>query len=181
MTVLADECMDDAIRRGVENNPLLAPLTKPPEDWTQVRTGGLPADHWAKVPLVREHHPSIEAAVRKAIGTGQMQPVLDAINALQRVPFCINEPVLDFILSSGEPPAPGPQPPIWQKKKYEVWAKAAAELQTFHTDTLMAEMLATADCFWVPLNICFRGRISDPALQLSTRGFCSRPFPLRPR
>ena len=63
----------------------------------QVRKGGLPADHWSNVPLIREHHPSIEGAARKAIGTGKMRPLLDALNELQRVAFTINEPVLDYI------------------------------------------------------------------------------------
>ena len=159
MTASADEIMDDVVRRSVANNPLLWPLTIPPEDWTQVRKGGLPADHWARVPLIRERHSSIEAAARNAIGTGRMQRVLDAINALQRVPFSINEPVLDFILRSGEPPSPGLPPPAWQRKKFEKWAQSSAKLNAFHADTLLAEMLVSAERFWVPLNICFRGRV----------------------
>src|SRR5262245_24378211 len=67
LTASADEIMDEALARALKNNPFLSPLTEPPEPWTQVRKGGLPAHHWAKVPLIRDHHPSIERATRKAI------------------------------------------------------------------------------------------------------------------
>ena len=89
--------MDDVTARAVRSNPFLTPLTEPPQPWTGVLDGGLPPGHWARVPLIREHHRSIEDAARKAISTGRMQPALDAINTLQSVPFIINEPVLDFL------------------------------------------------------------------------------------
>ena len=120
------------IERGAKANPLLSPLLTPPEPWTQVRKGGLPPDHWANVPLIREHHPSIEEAARKAIGTGKMQPLLDALNALQRVAFSINEPVLDYI---------------------------KRDVRHAFTDVVVAEMLAAHGRFYVPLNIDFRGRV----------------------
>src|SRR5262249_40484767 len=162
MTAPVDEFMDDVIVNAVKNNPLLSPLTTPPESWTQFRKGGLPEDHWAKdgVSLIREHHPSIENVVRKAISTGQMQPVLDAINVLQRVAFTINEPVLDFVLRDGQPPAPeGPKPPIWQQKRRRKWNEAKAKRTAFDIDMVVADAMAGAGCFWVPLNIDFRGRV----------------------
>ena len=124
------------LARAVKANPLLTPLHTPPDDWTQVRTGGLPADHWAKVPLIREHHRSIENAMREAISRRQMGRVLDAINALQRVPFVINEPLLEFMLRAVEVP------------------------QGFDVDMVTAEAMACVERFWVPLNIDFRGRIN---------------------
>jgi hypothetical protein len=93
MTAAADVLMDAVLDRAVASNPLFSPLNAPPLDWTQVRKGGLPADHWAKVPLIIQHHASIENAARKAIRTGRMRWVLDAINALQNVAFTINQPV----------------------------------------------------------------------------------------
>jgi DNA-directed RNA polymerase len=134
MTASADAFMDDVLARAVKANPLLTPLDTPPEDWTQVRTGGLPAGHWAKVPLIRERHHSIENAVRKAISTRQM--VLDAVNSLQRVPFVINEPLLEFMLRTEEVP------------------------QGFDVDMVTAEAMTCVERFWVPLNIDFRGRIN---------------------
>jgi DNA-directed RNA polymerase len=160
MTAPVDEIMDDVIVNAVKNNPLLSPLTTPPEPWTQVRKGGLPADHWAKVPLICERNPKIENAVCNAIGRGRMQPVLDAINVLQRVAFTINEPVLDFVKRDGGPPAPEePQPPIWQQKEWQNWIEVRARRKVFDTDMVVADAMAGAGCFWVPLNIDFRGRI----------------------
>jgi DNA-directed RNA polymerase len=160
MTAAADQLMDAVLAHAVASNPLLSPLTEPPEPWTQVRKGGLPADHWAKVPLIIERHASIDNAVRKAIRTGRMSWVLDAINALQRTPFTINEPVRDFIMRAGKPSAPdGPRPPIWQQKKRQKWDDAAARLTAFHTDMVIADAMAAAGRFWVPLNIDFRGRL----------------------
>jgi DNA-directed RNA polymerase, mitochondrial len=132
LTERLDAFLNDVVERGVKANPLLSPLLTPPEPWTQVRKGGLPTDHWANVPLIREHHPSIEEAARKAIGIGKMRPLLDALNGLQRVAFTINEPVLDYI-----------------KRTTDVAP----------TDVIVAETMAAHGRFYVPLNIDFRGRI----------------------
>ena len=132
LTEPLDAFLNDVVERGTKANPLLSPLLTPPEPGTQVRKGGLPPDHWANVPLIREHHPSIEEAARKAIGTGKMQPLLDALNALQRVAFTINEPVLDYV-------------------------KRTSDIAL--TDAVVAEMLVAHGRFYVPLNIDFRGRV----------------------
>jgi hypothetical protein len=58
LTDQLDSLLDDVIARSFKANPLLSPSLVPPDPWTQVRKGGLPADHWANVPLIREHHPS---------------------------------------------------------------------------------------------------------------------------
>ena len=134
--------MDDVLERAVRGNPFLTPLTEPPQPWTGVRKGGLPAGHWASVPLIREHNRSIEEAARKAIGTGRMQPVLDAINTLQSVPFTINLPVLDFLFQAA-PPA----------------SDDLSELKVWEMDKSTAAMLTRNDRFWIPLNIDFRGRL----------------------
>src|SRR5262245_30093091 len=89
-----------------------------------------------------------------------MQPVLDAINLLQRVAFTINQPVLDFILKNYKTPAPdGLKPPVWQQKKFQEWQEATAARVMFHRDMVTAEAMACVERFWVPLNIDFRGRV----------------------
>ena len=108
LTNRLDLFLDEELLRAIKANPLLVPSADPPQPWTQVRTGGLPVGHWAQVPLIRDHHRSIENAARKAIGTGRMQPVLDAINALQSVAFSINLPVLHFLRRMERPPLPPP-------------------------------------------------------------------------
>ena len=156
LTALAWELIDDELLRSIQNNPKLSPLFVPPVPWTQVRTGGMP-DDWATEPLIRPHHPSIEKAVRYAIGAGSMQRVLDALNALQAVPFTINQHVLDFMLSEGVPPSPkGDEPPFWQKERFEKWMSADNEGRSFITDTAFA---LPCPIFWVGLNLEFRGRI----------------------
>jgi hypothetical protein len=154
-----DELMDEVIIRALKSNPYLSPFATPPEPWTQVRKGVLPVDHWAHVPLIREHHHSIENIARKAIGRGQMQGVLDAINALQAVAYKINKPVLEFMRRMAAPPDPGPKPPIWQESKYKRWMKMYAEFRSFHTDMVIADAIEASERFYVPLNIDFRGRI----------------------
>ena len=160
--------MDDVLVRAVRSNPFLTPLTEPPQPWTGVRKGGLPAGHWACVPLIREHHRSIEDAARKAIGTGRMQPVLDAINILQSVPFTINLPVLDFLLNSSGPPAPSPPPAKedldalpWNRRRAikEEYTEALTKLRLWEMDKSTAVVLTRDERFWVPLNIDFRGRL----------------------
>jgi DNA-directed RNA polymerase len=131
MTETADAIMDEVVERGVRANPLLSPPTTVPVDWSQVSTGGLPTDHWADVPLIREHGRAIEAAARKAIGTGQMKLVLDAINSLQRVPFAINEHILGLISRYDAP----------------------------NVDAITAEVLAYSGRFWLVHNMDFRGRV----------------------
>jgi DNA-directed RNA polymerase len=148
-----DADLTDIVERSVKNNPLLSPLTTPPTPWTQVETGGLPPDHWAKVPLIREHHPSIKNAARKAISTGQMQPVLDAINALQAVPLKINRPILDFMLRNEVPPVIDPK--AIKPKQWE----ARSRFQTLEATKITAEIMSDCDRFWVPHNIDFRGRL----------------------
>ena len=156
LTPSAWELIDDELLRSIRNNHKLSPLFAPPIPWSQVRTGG-PPDDWASVPLIRPHRPSNEAAVRHAIGKRQMDRVLEAINALQAVPFTINEHVLDFMLSEGVPPAPkGERPPFWQRERFEKWMSADNEGRAFITDTTFAE---PCPLFWVALNFEFRGRI----------------------
>jgi DNA-directed RNA polymerase, mitochondrial len=134
----------------LQPSPVIATVA-PPEPWTQVYRGGLPKDHWARVSLIRECHFSIENAAIKAISTGRMQRVLDAINALQQVPFTINKPVLEFIKQKSAPPVPDPSLPKHRQVEMQT------RLEAWQQDIVLAEALC--DRFYVPLNIDFRGRI----------------------
>jgi DNA-directed RNA polymerase len=89
-----------------------------------------------------------------------MRWVLDAINALQAVPFTINEPLRDFIMRAGKPLVPEKKPHVWQRKKYQEWIDANAQRTVFQLDMVIAEAMAAAGRFWVPLNIDFRGRLN---------------------
>ena len=61
-----------------------------------------------------------------------MHRVLDALNALQAVPFTINRPILDFVCRAG--PDGG----------------------LFDIDIVTAQAMACFDRFYIPLNMDFR-------------------------
>jgi hypothetical protein len=88
----------EAMVRSIGRQPYLTPLLDKSELWTGFGDGVLEKGRWANPPLIRGHHPSIESAACERIATRQMQPVLDAINSLQSVPFAINEPVFKFMV-----------------------------------------------------------------------------------
>jgi DNA-directed RNA polymerase len=152
-SALAVEFVSAFLARHIRNNPWLSPFATPPEPWTGIRKGLLPPDHWACVPFIRQHHPSIEVAARKAIGTGQMQKVLDAVNALQAVAYTINKPVLDFMPRLA---ARGPESTSASERDQD---NAAAKLRAWQMDMVIAEAMADYERFYVPLNIDFRGRV----------------------
>jgi hypothetical protein len=156
MTADAGDMMDDALARTVVNNALLSPLTEPPVPWTQVRKGGLPPDHFAArgLCLVGDRSASIENAARKAIGTGKMQPVLDAVNYQQSMPFIINKPVLAFLLRSNEAPVINPRLPRHKR------GEALAAVKIWSMGSVTALAMSCHDRFWVPLAIEFRGRLN---------------------
>ena len=176
LTDQLDTFLNDAFIRAIKANPLLTPSAAPPQPWTGVRKGGLPSDHWAQPPLIRDHHPSIENAARKAIGTGRMKPLLDALHALQTVPFTINIPVLHFLRRMERPPVP-PPPDGWHAKQQ--YAEALAERTAW--DLIVATAEAMSERFMVPLNIVSsRGHPSSPTMRtcvrLVTAGLGELPF-----
>jgi DNA-directed RNA polymerase, mitochondrial len=158
-----DSFLTGIIESAGKSNPYLLPVVTPPEPWTQYRKGGLPAGHWARVSLVREHHPSIEKAVRDAIREGRMKGVLNAVNSLQAAPFTINKPVLDFLREDPGDPIPDvPNPNLPWREQQEIESerrKAIAKLLARKMDCTIAERLAYQGRFYVPLNMDFRGRL----------------------
>jgi DNA-directed RNA polymerase len=160
LTERLDALLDDVLLHSIKTNPLLTPSATAP--WTQVRTGGLPAGHWAQPPLIKDHNKAIENAARKAIGTGRMQPLLDAVNTLQPVEFSINLPVLHFLRRMGPPPLP-PAPDKSKLKPGQYWyakkkySEALAQVTDWELIVTTAE--AMGERFPVALQIDFRGRI----------------------
>jgi DNA-directed RNA polymerase len=156
----------DAIVRSIATHPYLTPLLNPPEPWTGFRDGVLAKGRWTAPPLIRGHHPSIENAARYRIGTGQMQPVLDAVNSLQSVPFAINEPVLKFMSLREELRLPELLPAVdpgassgkkWQHRRKQ--AEIRSQLSSWELTMAAADFLVQQERFYVPLNIDFRGRL----------------------
>jgi DNA-directed RNA polymerase len=152
--------MDSFLRSAAAHHPLLSPRESPPVPWTGFRSGGLPADHWHKPQLVRTNHKSIENIIRHAIATGAMQPVLDAINALQSMGFVINRPILDFVRLVGPPPAPDDAllAKTDKKSQQEVRERTAAIKNWLFDDTIAAGKSHSAH-FNIPLTMDTRGRL----------------------
>ena len=155
LTDAQDETLNATVQLAAEQHSiLLSPMFSRPEPWTEFRRGGLPADHDWRVPLVAEHHPSIEVAVSDAIASGRLRRVLDALNYLQDTPFVINRPLFEFMRRA--PRAPVPKPATyepWKKSSQKEWA-AWQQAKAFELD-----LTAAVDRFWQPLHLDFRGRV----------------------
>ena len=171
----------NVIRTAAADDPFIMPLAEPPVPWTGIWDGGLPREHWARFPLVNRPlaQDAIERALRIPRGMrGNMWTVIDAVNAIQRVPFIINQPVFDVVRK--RPPLP-PLPPQWLARALdkragvlpqwleELFAEndeaadyfaACAKLVSWEMDMIMAEMLIDrGGPFYIPHHIEFRGRI----------------------
>jgi DNA-directed RNA polymerase len=99
--------------------------------------------------MVRGNHAITARAVRKEIRDGTMQPTIDALNALQAVPWTINKRVLDAarqcnlhrIDVEGIPP------------------DDSSKRVTFEIDMRTAEAMAAHERFWIAMNLDWRGRV----------------------
>jgi DNA-directed RNA polymerase, mitochondrial len=154
-----DESLTEIVCDLVRRSPFLAPVARPPEPWTGFNKGGLPADlDWAKVDLIRHCHPSQRNAVIKAIGTGKMKPVLDAMAAFQSTALMVNKPLLEFIKKTAAPS--GPDKKLIERKDWFAKQKLAAinaQITVWDSDITVAE--SAPDPFFDPAVLDFRGRI----------------------
>jgi DNA-directed RNA polymerase len=94
----ASKLAEQAVQQHIRRYPVFLPSEEPPLPWTDF-TGGGPVDPIARslATLVRTRHRETIAAVKAAIKSGQMQPALDAVNAVQAVPWTINTHILNVI------------------------------------------------------------------------------------
>ena len=90
----ANSFIEDLLRR----NPIWLPEAQPPRPWTQLNEGGTWEPALQKsLPLVRSWNEQTARAVELAVADGTMKPALDALNALQAVPWKINKRVIEVI------------------------------------------------------------------------------------
>jgi DNA-directed RNA polymerase len=154
-----DSFLTEVVKNDTIRNGLVWPTLERPVPWTQVRAGGLPSTHWAQRPLVNRR--LIEPIWRKAIGTGQMRPPLDALNHLQSTAFVINKPILDFVKRLGFSKRP---PVSYDFRSDEDFHWAIAEwtqlARSWALDMEIADWLSAQDRFYIPLALEFRGRVS---------------------
>lgn len=90
MTEEADQYAQSIVSGIIMKNPVWLPRAEAPEPWDSVIAKG----RGPRVCIVRSSRPETRAAWAAAIKSGQMAPALAGINALQAVPWRINERVL---------------------------------------------------------------------------------------
>lgn len=184
-----EEALDVAIAavgRVVAARPANLPCVDPPLSWTGLHYGGYPdARLKGRVTLLRKHSKVQGAMVRSALRDGSMQPVLDAVNAVQSVAWKINTRVLAVMrecvarkISVGGMPRATPfEKPAhtkeWDDMSYDerkAWRRRADKIETknrglgadrllFEQDLSTAELLASAERFYTPANADWRGRV----------------------
>jgi DNA-directed RNA polymerase, mitochondrial len=90
----AESIMDEAMQA----DPVWSHALEPPPPWTGWNEGGSSDPFLQKSRrVVRTRNKQTETAVRRAILSGDMKPALDALNALQAVPWAINKKVLKVL------------------------------------------------------------------------------------
>jgi hypothetical protein len=124
---------------GARHNRGIFPSVWPPPDWTSVRAGGVWTQEAMPQPLIRTPYIDVLNAAQKAIDTKKMRPVLDAVNAQQRVPLMINGPVLNFML--------------------RVEQRPDNDASAFEFDMAAATWAAARDRFWLGYWLDTRGRL----------------------
>jgi DNA-directed RNA polymerase len=187
MMTITDGAMDiaaEAVREAVMRNPVLQPTEEKPAPWTSQRMFPKGRESF-NITFVRTIYRETSAAVSAAIKSGQMKPALDAVNALQSVPWTINHRVHEvmkecFARKINIPKVPPfkdlPKPAYpkpWEDMTPEersLWKLRASEAKSrnrgFTSDrVLLAEDMATAervaewDRFYTPMNCDWRGRV----------------------
>ncbi len=161
--------LDDLFESAVAQRMILPPTeAEAPPPWTDVWR------HYrgVRVPLVKDH--KSRAAMRAAIRRGEMPVVLDALNALERVPCIINGPILDVALK--KPPVVPPMPdlldawlaehkkdraPQWlieSNEEVSDWYAEQAKADAWHIAMQRAKAVAARGRFVIPLYLDHRGR-----------------------
>jgi DNA-directed RNA polymerase len=99
LTEEAQAYTEKFVAQMILRNPVWLPRSEAPKPWTGWNTGGARDKRLARsLSVVRGHQNLTKEAVRQAIRNGKMKPALDALNALQAVPWAINERVLWLML-----------------------------------------------------------------------------------
>ena len=188
LTSWAQEHIEAVAQAMAELSPMMFPMTERPDDWRGLIGGGYKDKALKKLhPLVRVKYgnQAHQSLINHAIRQGQMQPVFDAVNAIQSVPFMINKRILNLlhwvmdrrIKVKGLPPFRDFDDPKYPKNWAELsedqkdkWKKQGAKIKKknlglkgqrniLRLDLETAETMALAEWFAVPHSLDFRGRI----------------------
>jgi DNA-directed RNA polymerase len=181
----ASEKAHKAMKEHISRYPIFLPSDEPPLPWSGWNDGG-PVDPIARKlgSVVRTRHKETISAVKEAIKSGQMQPALDALNAVQAVGWKINTHILNVLrecrrrgievdgVPSDEDVALPALEREWEEmsddeKKLARVERAEVkkenrslevERMRFDDDMETAMALADFDAFYIPHNLDWRGR-----------------------
>ncbi|XP_038060970.1 DNA-directed RNA polymerase, mitochondrial-like [Patiria miniata] len=160
----------------------LLPMLTPPIPWTSVKFGAYPLST-TKIMRCRDGTPQHQLLLEKS-KSAELYPVLDSLNQLAAVPWKVNKPILDVIISvfrdggsevldipqlaSVLPSMPKPTGEATQDELTKVQHERAAlrkKLAEMHSQRMdMLYKLSIADKYrdevmWFPHNMDFRGRV----------------------
>jgi DNA-directed RNA polymerase len=120
--------------------PLYTPMIAPPRPWTTMNTGAYLDLRVSKtVPLVKTFSGEHRRLIREALKAGEMQEVLDAVNAIQGTRFAIDKDILRLIRWAVEeehqpgskfPMATAKAPKVPEKVGAVEWASWSQERRT---------------------------------------------------
>ena len=168
--------------------PVLRPMVVEPRPWSAYNTGCYYDERLARtVPLMRTSQKEHRTMIKEAIGNGQMAYVLEALNAIQSTRWAINKPVLDAMEGAWATQAtikkfprserlqmpPRHEDSVWeamndkQRKGRKITIAQIhtknraidADVQLTNSDLSTARELLAYECFYLPCNIDFRGRV----------------------
>lgn len=179
--MLTEEALAQAestIAQVLKRNYVWLPETSPPTPWVNAVKPSF--DGWEQA-LVRRYHASSRKIVQQHIDDGRMGPTLDAVNAIQSVPWRINEWLMEVIDGCynrdlhvpGLPPRVDisfPSRPVdGSEDEQAAHRRKVAEVAQVNRgyigsrielmlDLQTAKQLAGAP-FWTPMNLDYRGRV----------------------
>jgi DNA-directed RNA polymerase len=180
--------VDTVMRDSVMQRPVWFPsltLPKPWDAWSGCGSNDPRINSVTK--FLRSRHKGTGAAVRAAIKSGQMQPALDAVNALQATPWSLNADMFDIIVQCYERGIAVPGLPtkagvaklgrstdaeweamdasqrklkkIRKEQIKQLSAAAKCDRVMFIADMTQARELAVVERFYTPMNCDWRGRV----------------------
>ena len=165
--VLSQEAIayaESNIAELIRRSPVWLPKPQPPDKWEDWDKGGTSDHRLAGSLTIVSNRKSTARAVRKAIRDGTMRPTLDALNALQAVPWAINKPVLDVLHACA----------VHKVEVDGVPANKTVDRVMFKMDMETAEAMAAHERFWTPMNLDWRGRVYGLPSFNFQRGDCVR-------
>lgn len=172
---------DTLVRQTINRNPVMLPVLEAPPAWGDT---SIVLYNGHRIPLMRTSgNKERKALLRQSVVDGSLQPVLDALTAIQAVPWSINEPVLAMVrwaydndiklkkfVTRSDKELPE-RDETWGEERLTKWRRDASKVREINRSLAgqrwtYTQDMATADWiiengnrFWCPHNIDYRGRV----------------------